>query len=105
MYFRFIILDFYFKADGRVRTGDLRFTKPLLYQLSYIGNLSKLKLYFFNGQARICTLEGVSQQIYSLPRLTTSVPALTWACELSAAPRPTGRVALRTRHVFPQTSF
>ena len=61
-----MILDFYFKADGRVRTGDLRFTKPLLYQLSYIGA---------NGQARICTLEGVSQQIYSLPRLTTSVPA------------------------------
>ena len=24
-------------ADGRVRTDDLRFTKPLLYQLSYIG--------------------------------------------------------------------
>ena len=24
-------------ADGRDRTGDLRFTKPLLYQLSYIG--------------------------------------------------------------------
>lgn len=26
------------------------------------------------GPARICTLEGVCQQIYSLPRLTTSVP-------------------------------
>src|SRR5258706_11588867 len=24
-------------ADGRNRTDDLRFTKPLLYQLSYIG--------------------------------------------------------------------
>ena len=24
-------------ADGRNRTGDLRFTKALLYQLSYIG--------------------------------------------------------------------
>src|SRR5579875_2200039 len=24
-------------ADGRTRTGDLRFTKPLLYQLSYVG--------------------------------------------------------------------
>ncbi len=24
-------------ADGRSRTGDLRFTKALLYQLSYIG--------------------------------------------------------------------
>ena len=26
-----------FLADGRDRTGDLRFTKALLYQLSYIG--------------------------------------------------------------------
>ena len=24
-------------ADGRTRTDDRRFTKPLLYQLSYIG--------------------------------------------------------------------
>ena len=24
-------------ADARARTGDLRFTKPLLYQLSYVG--------------------------------------------------------------------
>ena len=24
-------------ADDRIRTGDLRFTKALLYQLSYIG--------------------------------------------------------------------
>jgi hypothetical protein len=24
-------------ANDRIRTGDLRFTKPLLYQLSYIG--------------------------------------------------------------------
>ncbi len=28
------------------------------------------------GQGRIRTFEGVSQQIYSLPRLTTSVPTL-----------------------------
>ena len=27
-------------ADGRDRTDDLRFTKPLLYQLSYIGLLA-----------------------------------------------------------------
>ena len=28
----------YFGADGGSRTPDLRFTKPLLYQLSYVGN-------------------------------------------------------------------
>ncbi len=26
-------------ADGRTRTGDLLFTKQLLYQLSYVGNV------------------------------------------------------------------
>src|ERR1039458_8450673 len=25
------------RADGRDRTGDIRFTKPVLYQLSYVG--------------------------------------------------------------------
>ena len=30
--------------------------------------------FLFGGQARIRTLEGVCQQIYSLPRLTASVP-------------------------------
>jgi 1-acyl-sn-glycerol-3-phosphate acyltransferase len=28
------------QADGRVRTGDIRFTKPVLYQLSYVGAAS-----------------------------------------------------------------
>ncbi len=31
---------------------------------------------FLGGQGRVRTFEGVSQEIYSLPRLTTSVPAL-----------------------------
>jgi hypothetical protein len=31
------------------------------------------------GQGWIRTSEGVSQQIYSLPRLATSVPTLSWA--------------------------
>ena len=31
------------------------------------------------GPARICTLEGISQQIYSLPRLTASVPTHVYA--------------------------
>ncbi len=29
-------------APGRDRTRDLRFTKPLLYQLSYKGNVLRL---------------------------------------------------------------
>lgn len=28
----------FFGADDRIRTGDLRFTRALLYQLSHIGN-------------------------------------------------------------------
>jgi hypothetical protein len=28
------------QADGQARTDDLRFTKPLLYRLSYVGVLS-----------------------------------------------------------------
>ena len=34
-------------ATGRTRTDDLRFTKPLLYQLSYRG-LRREPLYFIN---------------------------------------------------------
>ena len=30
-------------ADDGIRTRDLRFTKPLLYQLSYVGNMLILK--------------------------------------------------------------
>jgi hypothetical protein len=29
------------KADDGIRTRDLRFTKPLLYQLSYVGGSGK----------------------------------------------------------------
>ncbi len=32
-------------ASGQIRTDDLRFTKPLLYHLSYAGLLNHLKLY------------------------------------------------------------
>lgn len=35
-------------APGRDRTRDLRFTKPLLYQLSYKGNA--LRLAYFAAQ-------------------------------------------------------
>jgi hypothetical protein len=30
-------------ADDGIRTRDLRFTKPLLYQLSYVGKLFKIR--------------------------------------------------------------
>jgi len=52
-------------AHDRIRTGDLFLTKEVLYQLSYMGTI---------GEGRIRTFEGASQQIYSLPRLTASVP-------------------------------
>ena len=37
-------------ATGRTRTDDLRFTKPLLYQLSYRGERWE-RLYFIKGLA------------------------------------------------------
>ena len=51
--------------------------EPRTYCLQNSCSAAELRWhYLYGGQARICTLEGVSQQIYSLPRLTTSVPAL-----------------------------
>jgi hypothetical protein len=41
-----MLILLHFGADGRNRTGDLRITNALLYQLSYIGenhNLHKTK--------------------------------------------------------------
>lgn len=39
------------RADTRTRTGDLRITNALLYQLSYFGNI-----YFLNAGANIICL-------------------------------------------------
>ena len=36
---RFTIPAIFHGADAGTRTPDLRFTKPLLYQLSYIGTI------------------------------------------------------------------
>ena len=36
-------------ADGRTRTGDLLFTKQLLYQLSYVGDVDLYRAARFNG--------------------------------------------------------
>lgn len=42
---------FHQQAPGRTRTGDLRITNALLYQLSYFGNI-----YFLNAGANIICL-------------------------------------------------
>ena len=44
---------FQFRADRRIRTPDLLFTKQLLYRLSYIGNLYTL----FFGTANIADFD------------------------------------------------
>jgi hypothetical protein len=38
-------------ADDGIRTRDLRFTKPLLYQLSYVGKVGPQTLHRGNGIA------------------------------------------------------
>jgi hypothetical protein len=40
---RLFLVDWKNGADDRTRTGDLCFTKALLYQLSYIGALPKIQ--------------------------------------------------------------
>ena len=40
------------------------------------------------GEGRIRTYEGISQQIYSLPRLTTSLPLHIWSRRRDLNPRP-----------------
>ena len=37
-----IFLNYFYGAGGETRTPDLRFTKPLLYLLSYSGDFNKL---------------------------------------------------------------
>ncbi len=39
-------------ADDGIRTRDLRFTKPLLYQLSYVGTSGKDDIRGLREQAR-----------------------------------------------------
>ncbi len=75
---------FLLSANYKERCSRLKtmFLKPPYGSYSNIGFSSKLRLPGFvtpdlpfpSGQGRIRTSEGVSQQIYSLPRLTTSVP-------------------------------
>ena len=54
-------------AENEVRTRDPQLGRLMLYQLSYFRSC---------GQGGIRTPEGDSQQIYSLPVLTTYLPTL-----------------------------
>jgi hypothetical protein len=49
------------RADDGIRTRDLRFTKPLLYQLSYVGAGGKDYIRQREGQAR--RLESVGARV------------------------------------------
>ena len=84
-------------AHDRNRTGDLILTKDVLYQLSYMGTyrLGGKKYLKTGGEGWIRTSEGASQQIYSLPRLTASVPlhitflvSQIWSGRRDLNPRP-----------------
>ncbi len=57
------------RADNRTRTDDLFLTKEVLYQLSYI-SLTRKKQWVGEDS----NLRRHSRQIYSLLRLTTSLP-------------------------------
>ena len=46
-------------ADGRNRTGDLRITNALLYQLSYIGGGAD-----YSGKVRFCDRLGLHPSQY-----------------------------------------
>jgi hypothetical protein len=46
------------RADGRDRTGDIRFTRAVLYQLSYVGVIPDGSARF--GSARISRSSGVA---------------------------------------------
>src|SRR6056297_1277142 len=60
------------RAGDGTRIRDPQLGRLMLYQLSY----SRIKAC---GEGRIRTYEGIRQQIYSLPQLTTLVPPLTGA--------------------------
>ena len=62
----------------------------MLYQLSYFRIVSKSFLVrtfgLVRGQGRIRTAEGASQQIYSLPVLTTYLPTQVFVLFLRVTP-------------------
>ena len=60
----------FYRAEDRVRTGDIQLGRLTLYQLSYF------RLIEFCGESRIRTCEGINQQIYSLSSLAAWVSPL-----------------------------
>ena len=61
-------MSFYLRADTRTRTGDLRITNALLYQLSHIGNLNLYAYETNSTPAGARTLDTLikSQVLYQL---------------------------------------
>ena len=75
------------KADDGIRTRDLRFTKPLLYQLSYVGTSGKDAIRRLGEQARTCSPFAAAdcemQQLYGLPTSVCCAPLLASTCALT----------------------
>src|SRR5207247_7930776 len=63
-------------ADDGIRTRDLRFTKPLLYQLSYVGTSDKVAIRGLGEQARNCSRFAVrsANQALQNPRCVAYPP-------------------------------
>src|SRR5881396_2902460 len=74
-------------ADDGIRTRDLRFTKPLLYQLSYVGTSGKDAIRRLGEQARTCSRFAAAdcemQQLYGLPTSVCCAPLLASTCALT----------------------
>ena len=59
------------KANEGIRTLDLRFTKPLLYQLSYVGNsfINNILRLCFNFDKYITTTQTLDIMVFDLRRM------------------------------------
>jgi hypothetical protein len=62
-------------ADDGIRTRDLRFTKPLLYQLSYVGKVGPQTLHRGNGIAT--ALRGVAASLSHAPARDSDCEKIT----------------------------
>src|SRR6266699_7284889 len=88
------------RADDGIRTRDLRFTKPLLYQLSYVGASGKDDIRRLPEQARRCSGNCVSRLICCSALDASASTSATQMSRQSAATQR-GRVerAARFRNV------
>lgn len=55
-----------FGAQGRNRTADTGIFNPLLYQLSYLGNVARIKRVFRKGVKRAAKKFSVNTGAYAL---------------------------------------